>query len=93
MKTNYTPGLSVNPPIHVIDAAEVVSNYMKKHGYKHWQLLDVCSRNFAEDRTALVELAQQMSRGACLQQVVGTECVCWTCKARAVLARVEGEAT
>jgi hypothetical protein len=38
-----------NIPKHVRDSAIIVENWFQKMGIKRWQLLGICSRNYAED--------------------------------------------
>lgn len=39
---------SNNIPLHLLDKAREISNYMDTQGYVTWELGNICSRNFAD---------------------------------------------
>lgn len=36
-------------PLEIVACANIVDNYMQTNGFKQWQLLGLCSRNYVED--------------------------------------------
>lgn len=45
MEAQFDPTIQI--PQEVLAAARLIGNWAKENNYKKWQLLDVCSRNFA----------------------------------------------
>lgn len=37
-----------SPPPEIIDAANLINEWMQRHGYKNWALGNICDRSFAE---------------------------------------------
>jgi len=35
-------------PLHLLDKAREISNYMEEQGFVNWELGTICSRNFAD---------------------------------------------
>jgi hypothetical protein len=38
----------------------------------------------------LLEVVEGIARTACLRQFIGNKCICWSCKAKAAIAKAKG---
>lgn len=45
---NFNPSDNPEIPLDILDAARKISNYFNSQGIVKWELLDICSRNHAD---------------------------------------------
>lgn len=61
--------MSLNVPSEIIQAALLVSNWMKENGQQHWELADICSRNHVDlPNDALTWKIQELEKLAIIAQ-------------------------